>query len=123
MVHRVWLSLNSKCRVGTCRLQNNLFHLIYHRPLRSSCKIVFECFDADRRSFGKCFNASIRTVANVAHYLVPGGRTLRKETIPDALHLTSYEKLSRHALHVRPLLLALKKLARFSLLEGECLLV
>jgi hypothetical protein len=61
---------------------------------------VFECFDTGRRSFGKRFDASVRTVAHVANYLMPRRCSLCKETVTDALNLTSYEKLSRHTLHV-----------------------
>jgi hypothetical protein len=74
--------------------------LIDYSPLRTSREIVFECFDTSRRSFGKRFNASVRTVAHVADYLMPRRCSLRKETVTDALNLTSYKKLSRHTLHV-----------------------
>src|ERR1700741_2051706 len=119
MVHRLSLSLNSKRRIRTCRFQNYLFHLIYNRPLRAGRQIVFECFNAGRRSLRKCFDAPVSTVAHVPYYLMSRCRALCKETITDALHLTSYKELSRHALHVRPVLAALKELAVFSSLEGK----
>jgi hypothetical protein len=74
--------------------------LINYSPLRSRNKIVFECLNTARQSFGKRFNASVRTVAHVANYLMPRCCSLCEETIPDALNLASYEKLSRHTLHV-----------------------
>src|SRR6185295_19846174 len=123
MIHRLSLSLNPKRRIRTRRLQHQLFHLINHSPLRSSHEIVFECFNTGRRSFGKRFNASVRTVPHVANYLMPRCCSLCEETITDALNLASYEKLSRHTLHVRPFLLAPEKLAVFSSLERESLFV
>src|ERR1044072_2220530 len=100
MVHRLSLSLNPKRRIGTGRLQNQLFHLIDYSPLRSSHKIVLERFNTTRRPFRKRFTTSVRTVAHVSNYLMPRCRTLRKEAIPDALNLPSNKKLSRHTLHV-----------------------
>ena len=64
--------------------------MIDYSPLRSSREIVFESFNAARRSFRKRFNASVRTIAHVADNLMSRCRALSKETIPDALNLASY---------------------------------
>ena len=76
------------------------FDLIYHGPLRARCKIVLERFHAVRRPFSQCFYGSIRTVADVTHNLMPRGRALREETIPNSLHFSLDEKLSRY-LHLK----------------------
>ncbi len=75
--------------------------MIDYGPLWSSHKIVLERFNAAGRSFSDCFNTPISTVAYVTNHLVPRRCTLREETIPDSLHLTSNKKLSRYSLHVR----------------------
>jgi hypothetical protein len=100
MVHRFRLSLNPKRRIGTRRFQNQFFHLIDYSPLRSSGKIVFKGFDTTRRAFGKRLDSAVRTVAHIADNLMPRCCSLCKETITDALNLTSYQKLSRYTLHV-----------------------
>jgi hypothetical protein len=71
--------------------------LIDYRPLRPCRQIVLERFNAVRRSFSKRFHASIRTVAHVANNLMPSGSALRKETVTHALHVASYQKLSRYS--------------------------
>src|ERR1044072_1837260 len=96
MIHRLSISLNPKRRIGTSRLQNQLFHLIDYSPLRSSHQIVLERFNTARRSLGKRFHASVRTVAHIADDLMPRCRALCKETIPDALDITSYKELPRY---------------------------
>jgi hypothetical protein len=75
--------------------------LIDHGPLRSSREIVLESFNAPGWSFSERFNTSIRAVAHITHNLMPCCCSLREETIPDALNLTSNEKLSCYSLHVR----------------------
>ena len=91
------LSLDSKCRVRPCRLQVYLFHLIHYRPLRPRRQVLFESLNTAGRSFSPRFHTAIRTVAHVAHDLMPRRRTLREEAIPDALHVTLYQKLSRYS--------------------------
>src|SRR5687768_9598942 len=103
MVHKgvSSLSLNSKRGISSSWLKRNFFNLIDYSPLRPGRKIVFESFNAVRRTFNKCFYTSIRTVAHITHNLVSRCRTLRKETIPDALHFTAYQKLSSYS-HPEP---------------------
>jgi hypothetical protein len=99
MVHIRFLSLDAKCRVSPCRLQVYLLNLIDCRPLRPRHQIVLEGFNAVGRPFSECFNRSIGTVAHVPNNLMSRGRALRKETITNSLHFTSYQKLSRYLQH------------------------
>jgi len=64
--------------------------MIDYSPLRSSHEIVFKGFDTTRRALGKRLDSAVRTVAHVADDLMSRCRALCKETIADALHLTSY---------------------------------
>ena len=54
-------------------------------------------FNAAGRSFGKCFDRSVRAVAHVAHYLMSRGCSLRKEPVPYSLNFALYQKLSRYS--------------------------
>jgi hypothetical protein len=51
---------------------------------------VFEIFNTIRRSFRESFDRSVGAVAHVTDNLMPGCGALRKETIPDPLHVASY---------------------------------
>jgi hypothetical protein len=62
---------------------------------------MFESFDVVRRSFCERFDRSIITVANVANNLMTCCGALRKESIANALNITSYQKLSRYTRHDR----------------------
>src|SRR6185503_21297069 len=93
------LALNSECGIPTGRFEVDLFELIDDGPLRSGGEIVFECFDAVRRSFGQCFYRPVRTVAHITDDLMSRRSTLCKETITNALHFASYQKLSRNSRH------------------------
>src|SRR5688572_3897958 len=92
-----FLSLDSKCRVRSCRLQVYLFHLIDYGPLRARYEIVLERLHTVRWSFGKRLDRAIRTVPHVTNNLMPCRCALRKETITDSLHFTSNQKLSRYS--------------------------
>jgi hypothetical protein len=81
---------------------------------------LFERLDTTRRSLGKRFYGSIGTVAHVTHNLMTRRRTLRKETIPDSLHISSNQKLSRDSQRQTPLpLFTLHQFAGLALLERE----
>jgi hypothetical protein len=64
--------------------------VVNYRPLRPGREIVFESFNTIRRSFGKSLDRSIRAIAHVTHDLMFGRRALRKEPVPDSLHIASY---------------------------------
>jgi hypothetical protein len=61
---------------------------------------MLERFNTAGRSFGQCLNTPISAVAYITNHLMPRRCSLREESIPDALHLTSNKKLSRDSLHV-----------------------
>lgn len=69
----------------------DLFELVHHRPLRSGSEILFESFDAARRSFHERFDRTIRTVAHVTNNLMSRRGALREETIAHSLNLASYQ--------------------------------
>lgn len=71
--------------------------MIDDRPLRPSREVVFESFNTARRPFGKRLNAAIRTVAHVPYHLMSRRRALRKKTITNSLHFTTYQELSRYS--------------------------
>src|SRR5215216_1219112 len=78
-------SLNAKRRIRARRLETYFFYLVHHGPLRPGGKVVFESFNAIGRSFGECFDCSVRTVAHVTNHLMSRGCSLRKEPVPDPL--------------------------------------
>ena len=82
---------------------------------------MFESFNAAGRSLGECFNRSVGTVAHVAYDLMSRGCSLRKESIPDSLNFTLYQKLSCYS-HARKLF-TLNQLAWFPLLQRERLVI
>lgn len=92
--------LNAKRGISAGWIEVYFFDLIYHGPLRASRKILLERFHAVCRPLRQCFYCSIGTVANVTDNLVSRGSALREETIPNSLHFTLYEKLSRY-LHLK----------------------
>jgi hypothetical protein len=71
----------------------------YDCPLWSSGEVVFECLNTICRTFGEGLDSSVRTVAHVANYLVPGRGALCEEAITHTLHIPSYQELSRHSVH------------------------
>jgi hypothetical protein len=64
--------------------------MVHYRPLRPGREIVLESFNTIRRSLSKSLDRSIRAVADITHDLMFGRCALRKETIPDPLHIASY---------------------------------
>ena len=70
--------------------------MVHYSPLRPGREVVFEIFNTTRRSLGKSLDRSVRAVAHVTYDLMFGRCALRKETIPDPLHVASYYKLPRY---------------------------
>src|ERR1043165_8308255 len=58
---------------------------------------MLERFNTILRSFSKRLDTTIRTVAHVTDHLMPRGCSLRKKPIPNSLHFTADQKLSRYS--------------------------
>lgn len=86
--------------MSSCRIEIDFFQLVHHRPLRAGRQILFERFHAARRSFSQRFDRTVFAVANIPDNLVSGRGALREEAIPDSLHFSTNEKLSRY-LHLK----------------------
>lgn len=84
------LSFDSKRRIKASWLQIYFFHVVHYRPLRPGREIVFESFNTTRRSLGKSLDRSVRAIAHVTDDLMFGRCALRKETIPNPLHVAAY---------------------------------
>jgi hypothetical protein len=56
---------------------------------------MLEGFNTLRRTFNESFDAAVVKVPDITNNLVPSGRALRKKSVPNALHVTADQKLSR----------------------------
>jgi hypothetical protein len=63
-------------------------------------QLIFEGIDTLGGTFRQRLNASVLQVPDVAHHLMPGGSSLRKETKADTLHITTNEKPARYSRHL-----------------------
>jgi hypothetical protein len=62
---------------------------------------MFERLHIVSRAFCQRFNRTVGTVSHVTNYLMSRGRALRKESISNALYVTTDQKLPRHQrLHI-----------------------
>jgi len=64
--------------------------------LWTSRKINLKAFNALSGTFSEGFDAAIRHVSDVPHYLMMSGCALSKETVAYPLDVTAYQKLARY---------------------------
>jgi hypothetical protein len=89
-------ALNPEGCILSRGIQIDLFDMFDYCQGRAGSEIVFECLDACFRPLGQDFNSPISAVAHVANHLMSRGGALGEKTIAYSLHLTAYQKLSRH---------------------------
>jgi hypothetical protein len=100
--------------VQSGRIKADFLNLRDPRPLRTGNKVFLKLLYLNLSSFSDYLDASIRTVTYVPHHLMTRRGSLREEAIPNALHVTRYQKLPRHFRHCHSWMLSDKlQLCRF----------
>lgn len=92
---------NSKRRVQPRRIEIEFLHVIDRSEAWPRSQLVLKGFDMLDRPFRQNLNPAIVQVLHVTDNLVTRGRTLGKEAITDALHLTTDQKFTCDWRHVR----------------------
>src|SRR5438067_2955977 len=87
---------NPERRVSSRRIESDLLNMIDRREARPRCQIILESLHALGRTFCECFYSAVIEILDVAHDLVLGGSTLRKEAKTHALHVAADEELARN---------------------------
>jgi len=75
--------------------------MIHGREARAGSQFVFERFDLWPGTFGQYLDTAVIQILYITRDLVPRGGALRKETITNALHLATDEKLTCNCRHIQ----------------------